>query len=453
MSRVLLKELCKKDEIGKYGIPASAEDFDVNKIRYLRISDIDDFGNLLDNHKKSVSSDDIEKYILKDGDLVIARTGNSTGRTYLHEEKNGKLAFAGFLIKYGLDDKKVIPKYLKYYTISNEYKQWVKNLSVGSTRGNINAQTFADCPIRLPKREQQEILVRVLSDLDAKIELNNKINRELEAMAKTLYDYWFVQFDFPSANGKPYKSSGGKMAYNAALKREIPEGWEVKSISSWIKKDKSGDWGKETTEGNYQLEVSCIRGADLNGLNGNGELKPPTRFILEKNSNKLLESHDLIVEISGGSPTQSTGRLGFITEETLERFSTPIICSNFCKALTLKSEKYLFNFVYQWNKLYENEVLFGWEGKTSGIKNLLFESFVTNHEEVYPPSELVEKFYDFAKPVHGIIQKNLIQNQHLSALRDWLLPMLMNGQVTVKGKETEQEQLSMAAEPQVKYVE
>jgi len=267
-------------------------------------------------------------------------------------------------------------------------------------------------------------------------------------MAKTLYDYWFVQFDFPDANGRPYKSSGGKMVYNAELKREIPEGWEVKTVSKWIKKDKSGDWGKEEAEGNYQLEVSCIRGADLNGLNGNGELKAPTRFILEKNSNKLLENHDLIVEISGGSPTQSTGRLAFITEETLERFSTPIICSNFCKALTLKDETYLFNFVYQWNRLYNNGVLFGWEGKTSGIKNLLFESFVTNHKEVYPPSILVQKFYDFAKPIHGQIQKSLMQNQHLTALRDWLLPMLMNGQITVKEAE---EKLSMAAEPSVKY--
>jgi len=197
MNKVVLKDLCKKGEIGKYGIPASAEDFDESKFRYLRISDIDDYGNLLDNDKKSVSSDDIEKYILNDGDLVVARTGNSTGRTYLHEAKNGKLAFAGFLIKYGLDNKKVVPKFLKYYTISNEYKQWVKNLSVGSTRGNINAQTFADCPINLPDRKQQEILAKVLSDLDTKIELNNRINRELEAMAKTLYDYWFVQFDFP----------------------------------------------------------------------------------------------------------------------------------------------------------------------------------------------------------------------------------------------------------------
>ena len=117
---------------------------------------------------------------------------------------------------------------------------------------------------------RQDKIVKVLDDLDAKIELNNKINAELEAMARTLYEYWFVQFDFPDENGKPYKSSGGKMAYNEQLKREIPEGWEVKTLTNWINNDKSGDWGKDTEQGNYIGKVSCIRGADINGLNGNG---------------------------------------------------------------------------------------------------------------------------------------------------------------------------------------
>ncbi|MFM6265880.1 MAG: restriction endonuclease subunit S, partial [Dolichospermum sp.] len=228
MNRELLKNLCLKDQTGIYGIPASAEDFDTNKVRYLRITDISPDGNLLDNDKKSVSSENIEKYILNDGDIVFARTGNSTGKTYYHESKNGILAYAGFLIKYSLDPKKVNPKYLKYFTISNEYRTWVNNLSLGSTRGNINAQTFSNCPILLPSRNQQDLLVSILSSLDDKIELNNRINSELENLAKTIYDYWFVQFDFPDENGKPYKSSGGKMVYNQELKREIPAGWEVK---------------------------------------------------------------------------------------------------------------------------------------------------------------------------------------------------------------------------------
>ena len=278
----------------------------------------------------------------------------------------------------------------------------------------------------------QEKIVEFLSTIDNKIQLNNKINDNLEQLAKTLYDYWFVQFDFPDANGKPYKTSGGKMAWNAELNRDIPEGWEVDNLSSWINNDKSGDWGKEQEEGNYNQRVYCIRGADINGLNGKGEVKSPERYILEKNLHKVLDPHDLIVEISGGSPVQSTGRLAYITEETLHRFDSPIICSNFCKAVTLKNKYYFYNFVYQWNSVYEAGVLFGYEGKTSGIKNLLFESFVSSYQAPIPSIEIAKKFYEFMKPLQIKKEKNLKENQELVSLRDWLLPMLMNGQLEVE---------------------
>jgi type I restriction enzyme S subunit len=429
--KVPLKDLCIKDEWGKYGIPASAEEFHIKKTRYLRITDISEDGELINEGKKSVTAPDIEKYLLKEGDIVFARTGNSTGKSYYHKNKNGELAFAGFLIKYSLDKTKVNPEYLKFYTISNEYKSWVKNLSVGSTRGNINAQTFGDCPISLPIRQQQDLLVKTLTLLLDKVVINNKINAELETMTKTLYDYWFVQFDFPNENGKPYKTSGGKMVWNEELKREIPEGWEVTLFSDWINNDKSGDWGREDVEGNYTERVHCIRGADINGMNGTGELKPPVRFILEKNMHKILEPYDLIVEISGGSPTQSTGRMAYVTSESLTRFDAPIICSNFCKAVTLKDKSLFYNFVFHWKALYDAGVLFGYEGKTSGIKNLLFDSFVSSHYTVLPNKAIAKKFHNVVNEIENKRQKNLKENQKLVELRDWLLPMLMNGQVKV----------------------
>lgn len=265
----------------------------------------------------------------------------------------------------------------------------IQNSASGSIQDNINIEYLTRLKFKIPKKKYQDKIAKVLSDLDAKIELNNKINQELEAMAKLLYDYWFVQFDFPYSPpsegcpqdgvgiGKPYKSSGGLMVYNDELKREIPEGWKVKTFSEWIKNDKSGDWGKEKIEGNYTQKVYCIRGADINGLNGTGNLKSPERYILEKNLHKILDPADLIVEISGGSLTQSTGRLAYLTEGTLDRFDAPIICSNFCKAVTLKNKKLLYNFVYYWKSIYDAGILFGYEGKTSGIKNLLFDSFVS----------------------------------------------------------------------------
>ena len=320
-------------------------------------------------------------------------------------------------------------KYVMYYL--QYMKKYLLQISkVGGTRNALTKEAIGKLPIKIS--DDCNKISKILDNIDQKIQINNQINQELEAMAKTLYDYWFVQFDFPDQNGKPYKSSGGKMVYNPELKREIPEGWGVTTFSSWISDNKTGDWGKETSQGNYTLEVDCIRGADINGLSGNGKTDMPTRFILEKNKNKLLTDFDIVIEISGGSPTQSTGRIVGISENVLNRFDLPLICSNFCKAVSLKEQETFYNFVYEWKNLYDNGVLFSWEGKTSGIKNLLFDSFVTNYHIAQPPIDLMEQFFDYASSVDRKIQLLLKQNQELTQLRDWLLPMLMNGQVKVE---------------------
>lgn len=389
----------------------------------------------------------LKRFEVKSGDILMTGAG-TLGKLFSVPTDHPKGVINQALLRIRLNEQVVFPSFFKYY-FKYYIESIISRLNSDSVIPNLPPlPIIKSTEIDIPNTDSQKSIAKVLSAIDNKIELNNKINQEMEAMAKTLYDYWFVQFDFPNEQGKPYKSSDGSMIYNEELKREIPESWEVKTISEWIKNDKSGDWGKEMEEGNYTLKVSCVRGADLNGLNGKGELNSPTRYILQNNGNKILTNHDIIIEISGGSPTQSTGRLAFIAEETLKRFSNPLICSNFCKALTLKNEKYLYNFVYLWNRLYDNGVLFGWEGKTSGIKNLLFESFVTHQKEVFPKSEVVEKFYEFAKPIHAKKQMNLLENQKLSELRDWLLPMLMNGQVIVGEAE---EQLNIAAEPRIEY--
>ena len=322
--------------------------------------------------------------------------------------------------------------YLYYFFKSDLFQKTIKYNNIGAVQKALTIDFLKTVKITLPSLDNQRKLVSVLKSIDKKIQTNNQIIQELETMAKTLYDYWFVQFDFPDQNGKPYKSSGGKMVYHPELKREIPEGWGVTTFSSWISDNKTGDWGKETSQGNYTLEVDCIRGADINGLSGNGKTDMPTRFILEKNKNKLLTDFDIVIEISGGSPTQSTGRIVGISENVLNRFDLPLICSNFCKAVSLKEQETFYNFVYEWKNLYDNGVLFSWEGKTSGIKNLLFDSFVTNYHIAQPPIDLMKQFFDYASSVDKKTQLLLKQNQELTQLRDWLLPMLMNGQVKVE---------------------
>lgn len=221
------------------------------------------------------------------------------------------------------------------------------------------------------------------------------------------------------------------MVFSEKLKRKIPEGWTAKSLEAFISTNKSGDWGKEEPEGNYKSKVECIRGTDINGMNGKGEVKAPVRYILEKNEGKILTANDLVIEISGGSPIQSTGRLAYITNEVLERFENPLICSNFCKAVSLKNNNCFYFFFYSWNKAYENGIFFDFEGKTSGIKNLLFDTLVNQYAVPEPAEDLLNQFQQTIEKFEMQRQKNLKQNQQLSALRDWLLPMLMNGQVRI----------------------
>ena len=211
------------DGKGHYGIGAPAVEYDENKYTYLRITDINDDGSLNYAGLKSVDDPEAEKYLLKEGDIVFARTGNSTGRSYFYEPSDGQFVFAGFLIKFSIDPSKVNPRFLKYYTHSKPYYEWVQSFDTGATRGNINAQTFGSMEITLPPRNLQDRLVEILGSLDEKIKLNNRINHNLEEQAQALYKSWFVDFE-PFKDGRFVDSEVGM----------IPEGWHVGTLSELV---------------------------------------------------------------------------------------------------------------------------------------------------------------------------------------------------------------------------
>jgi type I restriction enzyme, S subunit len=174
----------------------------------------------------------LSKYTLKEGDIVFSRVGSVDRCTYVSEKENGWM-FSGRCLRVRFNEK-ANAKYISFYFRQKHFKEMMMNISVGATMPSLNTSLMANIPLYLPKKEDQQKIASVLSALDSKIELNNRINAELEAMAKTLYNYWFVQFNFPDENGKPYKTSGGAMVWNKELKREIPEGWEVKALGKEI---------------------------------------------------------------------------------------------------------------------------------------------------------------------------------------------------------------------------
>ena len=253
-----------------------------------------------------------------------------------------------------VDETKAYFKYVYYFLKANYLN--LRGLSAG-IRKNLNSENIKNFPIELPSLQIQKLIGDTLYNIDSKIANNNAISKELESMARTIYDYWFLQFEFLDEDGKPYKSNGGKMVWNDQLKQEIPEGWKVASLASLIAEIKGGDWGRAEAIGNYVEEVNCIRGADFPGIVKALSVDIPKRFINKKNKNKILESGDLIIEISGGSPIQSTGRICYINDVTLKRFSNPIVTSNFCKAIKLNNS-WLSVLVFYFNLdgIYENDI-------------------------------------------------------------------------------------------------
>lgn len=377
--------------------------------------------------------DKIKSYIVDEGDVILAIVGNTLGMVSIIGKTLEKANLTENCCRFSdVDTEKVLPLFLYYSLKAPLNQKQIEVFRVGSSQPKLPIYNINQLLIPKYSLNMQKKIIDTLSAIDSKIENNNKINGELESMAKIIYDYWFLQFDFPDENEKPYRSSGGKMVWNEELNKEIPKGWCVGSLNRYIAKDKGGDWGKEVEEGNYIKKVICLRGADFPSITGNSKLDAPVRYILEKSKSKVLENGDLIIEISGGSPTQSTGRICYINNNLLERFDTDIVTSNFCKAISLNNPKYMYWFYAQWLKIYDNNVLFRYEGKTTGIKNLLFDLFINDYNIAVPPNELIIQYNNIVCTMYEEIQKKQKESQELASLRDFLLPLLMNGQVGFK---------------------
>ena len=230
MSRVILGDIAIS-QTGPFGSQLHEEDYVSEGTPIVTVEHLGDI-NFTHQNLPFVSEADtkrLSKYILIEGDIVFSRVGSIDRNVYVDKNHEGWM-FSGRCIRVRADKNKVNTRYLSYYFKQNSFKKMMMNLAVGATMPSLNTKIMNSIELDLLPRENQDKIANILSAIDDKIQINNQINQELETMAKTLYDYWFVQFDFPDQNGKPYKSSGGKMVYHPELKREIPEGWGVEKL-------------------------------------------------------------------------------------------------------------------------------------------------------------------------------------------------------------------------------
>jgi type I restriction enzyme S subunit len=316
------------------------------------------------------------------------------------------------------DFKGNYPRYIFYLIKTlglNDYKS-------GSGVPTMNRNHLHPIKVRafLDFREQQKI-AKVLSDLDAKIELNNKINAELEAMAKTLYDYWFVQFDFPDANGKPYKTSGGKMVWNEELKREIPEGWDDGTFGNYCKSTggfafKSSWWADKGLKVVKIKDIEEDNTINLNNLSS-------ANISNDKIDDKFMaKPGNVLIAMTGAT----VGKFAIIPIT-----SEPLYVNQRVGYFNLGKEpiKRLPFLINSLNQDYFREAIFT---LASGAAQPNISNEQINEIQLLIPSkELIEKFNQMLSHNYSKILINQKENQELASLRDWLLPMLMNGQVSV----------------------
>ena len=326
-------------------------------------------------------------------------------------------------------------KFLYYYLSQDSFFDYMTKTAKGTKMPRGDKQALMNIKLNLPSLEEQKAISDIFSSLDERIELNNQMNETLEEMAQALFKRWFVDFEFPNDEGQPYRSSGGEMIESEL--GMIPKGWNIGYFRDYMVDILGGDWGKEEVTGNYNKAVYCLRGADIPEIRAGRKGKMPRRYILEKNYlKKKLANGDLVVEISGGSPTQSTGRITYISQALLEKYDLDVVSTNFCRAITLK-DSYMTEFYYfYWDYLYKNDVLFQYENGTTGIKNLDINSFLDKFSIIQPPKELLKMLHDKISIILSLVQANGEENERLAHVRDTLLPKLMSGEIRVSDLES-----------------
>ena len=289
-----------------------------------------------------------------------------------------------------------------------------------SAQPGLSVNTLSCISMEMPPKEIQDKIADIMLKLDRKIELNKQINDNLEAMAKQLYDYWFVQFDFPNEEGKPYKSSGGAMVWNEKLKREIPQGWSVLSVNDIAASVRGVSYAKDDMVDSNN-GVLVLRGNNIQDnhlIYDSNVAYIPSSFVSE---DQRIRPLDIIMTMSSGSKEHigKSAMFQFASEDTFGAFLTKFTAKEHCAYLLFN----LFNSQYFKAKI--KSIACG-----TGINNLTNQTF----DEIYivmPEDELLLEFDKRQSQIFaeiGLIEKS---NVELTKQRDELLPLLMNGQASV----------------------
>lgn len=323
-------------------------------------------------------------------------------------------------------DKDLADTNFMYYFIKHHMPQ-IEALGSGTTFKEVSKDSMENYEVDIPDLPTQKKIADVLSCIDDKIALNNKTNNELENMAKTVYDYWFTQFDFPDANGKPYKASGGKMEYNQVLKREIPAGWEVKRLGDLFSTNRGVSYNTKSITAENGIPMINLASFSPTGKYKIDGLKT---FAGDYAEEKKLKPYDLVM-----CNTQQTAidfSKDIIGKVLLvpDIFDGDIVSSHHVNTIRFHNENLKLYFFRFFNTDFFHKYISNFANGTS-ILGLVF-SGVEDYMSVIPPESVLNNFNKLMIDIEK--KKNVIirETEELTKLRDFLLPLLMNGQIEVK---------------------
>ncbi|HJP99824.1 MAG TPA: restriction endonuclease subunit S [Rhodanobacteraceae bacterium] len=363
----------------------------------------------------------IKKSSLRPGDVVAVRTGIPGTSCVIPESLQDANCSDLVILRCGA---KVDPYYLSYYLnlIAGSH---VRNQSVGAIQKHFNIASAKETPFPQIAIGEQRKIAAVLSALEAKIDLNNRINAELEALAKTIYDYWFVQFDFPDTHGRPYKSSGGKMVWNDSLNRDIPARWEARTVGSIISRAGTGLNPRNNfvlgSGTNYYVTIKNV-------TNG--------RIVLDDKCDKIDDESMAIID------RRSQLRAGDVLFTSIEPIGVtyllhekPTTWNINESVFTIRPDTSVISPEYLLMLLSSSEMKAFTKNSSAGsihkgIRHAVLKSFTL----AYAGRKLVDEFSLLLRPMLQKMDNLDKENRELARLRDWLLPLLMNGQVRVAGQ-------------------
>ena len=420
MRTVKLREISEL-KTGPFGTQFSASEYVLEGTPVINVKNIG-YGDIITAGLEYVGISTVERlaeHKLREGDIVFGRKGSVDRHCLITKGQDGWMQGSD-CIRVRFTDSFVLPDFVSYYLLTDAVKAKINNSAVGSTMASLNTDILGDIEINLPSHDEQSKIAATLSAIDRKIRNNNSINDYLEEMAKALYDYWFVQFDFPNENGKPYKSSVGKMVN--ANGHIIPEGWTFCKVQDIISNICTGLNPRD----NFKLGTGDIKYITVKNLTTNGTLDFTGCDTSDESARAIVHNRsDIQIGDILFASIAPLGRCYLIQSEPTDwdinesvfsiRANTDIVTPSFL-------------YLYFMSDAFIKQATSNSTGSIfKGIRiNTLLET-----ELCVPPLSVILKFEERLASTFPLKSKNYEEIQRLSNLRDWLLPMLMNGQATI----------------------